>query len=179
MGVVQHIPDWLKHRYAWYIQTFNICNFTLDGLAAWGAAWLIIGYAPRWGDYGLSAAVAGLVACVVFVALNHALIGGDALAGARPPAARDGALLGADARRRSSCWRRSGSAIAAFWDVNPWLIPFTLAPLFLIQRSLYVPNLEEQARDRPEDRPVQRAALLDGVRRRSSRARSGSNGPQR
>ncbi len=24
MGVVQHIPEWLRLRYAWYIQAFNI-----------------------------------------------------------------------------------------------------------------------------------------------------------
>ena len=29
MGVVQHIPEWLKERYAWYIQSFNIANYTL------------------------------------------------------------------------------------------------------------------------------------------------------
>jgi diguanylate cyclase (GGDEF)-like protein/putative nucleotidyltransferase with HDIG domain len=43
-----------------------------------------------------------------------------------------------------------GIGIAAFWDVNPWLIPFTLAPLFLIHRSLHVPHLEEQARIDPK-----------------------------
>src|ERR1041384_319699 len=37
MGVVQHIPEWLKVRYPWYIQGFNIANYTLNGLAAWGA----------------------------------------------------------------------------------------------------------------------------------------------
>ena len=26
IGVVQHIPEWLKNRSAWYIQIFNICN---------------------------------------------------------------------------------------------------------------------------------------------------------
>src|SRR5919201_4189462 len=41
MGVVQHIPEWLKTRLAWYIQTFNICNYTLDAMAAWWAARLL------------------------------------------------------------------------------------------------------------------------------------------
>ena len=27
--LVSHIPDWLKTRYPWYIQTFNILNFTV------------------------------------------------------------------------------------------------------------------------------------------------------
>src|SRR5213596_1616206 len=35
VGVIQHIPEWLKHRYAWYIETFNVCNWTLSMLAAY------------------------------------------------------------------------------------------------------------------------------------------------
>src|SRR6266550_9525052 len=27
MCVIQHIPEWLKQRYPWYIQTFNIGNY--------------------------------------------------------------------------------------------------------------------------------------------------------
>ena len=38
LGVVMHVPEWLKERYAWYIQSFNICNYTLGNLATWGAA---------------------------------------------------------------------------------------------------------------------------------------------
>ena len=38
VGVVMHVPEWLKERYAWYIQTFNICNYTLGNLATWGRA---------------------------------------------------------------------------------------------------------------------------------------------
>ena len=34
--LVQTIPEWLKERYPWPIQVFNISNYTLDGLAAWG-----------------------------------------------------------------------------------------------------------------------------------------------
>src|SRR5919201_4342513 len=40
MGVAL-IPEWLKVRYPWYIQSFNICNHTLNGLAAWWVADLI------------------------------------------------------------------------------------------------------------------------------------------
>src|SRR6478735_7999891 len=27
IAVVQHVPEWLKQRYAWYIQSFNIANY--------------------------------------------------------------------------------------------------------------------------------------------------------
>ena len=35
LGIIHHLPEWLKTRAAWYIQTFNICNWTLAMLAAW------------------------------------------------------------------------------------------------------------------------------------------------
>ena len=37
MGLIQHIPEWLKNRSAWYIQIFNICNWTLSMLAAYAS----------------------------------------------------------------------------------------------------------------------------------------------
>src|SRR5690242_551536 len=149
MGVVQHLPEWLKHRYAWYIQTFNIANFTLDGLAAWGVARLIVGHAPTWSNHGLTSAVAGLVACVLFVALNHVLMAAM-LWLARGHHPRDTGLFSPAMLSTEFVLAALGIGVVAFWDVNPWLIPFTLAPLLLIHRSLHVPRLEEQARVDPK-----------------------------
>src|SRR3954453_15494893 len=39
--LLSHIPDWLRKRYAWYIQTFNILNFTLALMGAWAVARLV------------------------------------------------------------------------------------------------------------------------------------------
>jgi diguanylate cyclase (GGDEF)-like protein/putative nucleotidyltransferase with HDIG domain len=39
-----------------------------------------------------------------------------------------------------------GLAVAAFWHLNPWLIPFAIAPLLLIHRSLAIPQLQAEAR---------------------------------
>ncbi len=145
IGVVQHLPEWLKHRYAWYIQTFNIANFTLDGLAAWGAARLIVEHTPTWANHGLFSAVAGLCACVAFVALNHTLMAAM-LWLARGHHPRETGLFSAAMLSTEFVLAALGIGVAAFWDINPWLIPFTLAPLLLIHRSLHVPRLEEQAR---------------------------------
>src|SRR5438105_4113304 len=38
IAVVQHIPEWLNSRKAWYVQSFNIANYTLDSLAAYAVA---------------------------------------------------------------------------------------------------------------------------------------------
>ena len=149
MGVIQHIPEWIKHRYAWYIQTFNICNFTLDGLAAWGVARLVLGRAPDWVSHGVASGLAGLAACVVFVALNHVLMAAM-LYLARGHRPRDTGLFGFAMLATELVLAAVGIGVAALWDLNPWLIPFSLAPLFLIHRSLHVPRLEEQARIDPK-----------------------------
>src|SRR5919109_3948137 len=38
LALVQHVPEWLNSRKAWYVQSFNIANYTLDGLAAYAVA---------------------------------------------------------------------------------------------------------------------------------------------
>jgi diguanylate cyclase (GGDEF)-like protein/putative nucleotidyltransferase with HDIG domain len=149
MGVVQHVPEWLKHRYAWYIQTFNIANYTLDGLAAWGVARLVLGHAPGWVNSGPRAAVAGLAACVVFVALNHALMAGMLyLARGHRPGETE--LFSPAMLSTEFVLASLGIGVAAFWHANPALIPFALAPLLLIHRSLHVPRLEAQTRIDPK-----------------------------
>ena len=37
VAIVQHIPAWLKNRTAWYREFFNICNYVIATVAAWGA----------------------------------------------------------------------------------------------------------------------------------------------
>jgi len=32
--VAQHLPEWLRQRYPWFIESFNIANVVLSGLAA-------------------------------------------------------------------------------------------------------------------------------------------------
>jgi diguanylate cyclase (GGDEF)-like protein/putative nucleotidyltransferase with HDIG domain len=149
MGVVQHIPEWLKHRYTWYIQTFNICNYTLNALAAsWAARHLLevhagfVGYHGRW-------ALAGLVACVVFVVMNDALLAGM-LYLARGHRLRETKLFSPGNVSMELVLAVVGIGVAAFWRSNPWLVPFAIAPLLLIHRSLHVPRLEEQARIDPK-----------------------------
>jgi diguanylate cyclase (GGDEF)-like protein/putative nucleotidyltransferase with HDIG domain len=149
IGVVQHIPEWLRHRYAWYIQTFNILNFMLDGLAAWGIARLVLGHAPGWVDHGVASAAAGFAACVVFVALNHTLMA-VMLYLARGHHPRETGLFAIPMLSTEFVLAALGIGVAAFWNVNLWLMPFALAPLLLIHRSLHVPRLEEQARVDPK-----------------------------
>jgi diguanylate cyclase (GGDEF)-like protein/putative nucleotidyltransferase with HDIG domain len=146
MGIVQHVPEWLKVRYPWYIQSFNICNYTLNGLAAWGAADLVrnlsLSREPEM-------ALAGLAACVVFVATNHVLLA-TMLHFARGHSLRETGLFSGDSLSTDFVLAALGVAFASLWRWNPYLLPTAVAPLLLIHRSLSVPALQEEARVDPK-----------------------------
>jgi diguanylate cyclase (GGDEF)-like protein/putative nucleotidyltransferase with HDIG domain len=142
MGLVQHIPEWLKVRYPWYIQSFNICNYTLNGLAAWGAVDLVrsldLSREPEM-------ALGGLAACLVFVATNHVLLA-TMLHFARGHTLRETGLFSGDSLSTDFVLAALGVAFASLWRWNPYLLPTAVAPLLLIHRSLSVPALQEEAR---------------------------------
>jgi diguanylate cyclase (GGDEF)-like protein len=148
LGLVQHVPEWLRMRYPWYIQTFNILNYTLDCLAAWGAAHLV-----ATAEIGLSQpvrwALAGLAACVVFVALNHLLLATMMHVAERTPIHKSD-LFTIESLSTDLILGALGVTFATFWVDNPWLIAAAVAPLVLIHRSLSIPALVEEARVDPK-----------------------------
>src|SRR5919109_1222441 len=148
VAVIQHVPDWLKNRTAWYIQIFNICNFTLAILAASGGAHLVQQLSFGGHDH-LDFAVAGLTACVLLVGINHSLLA-PMLALARGHSLRQSGLFSFQSLSTDLVLASLGVGIATFWDTNPWLVPFAVAPLVLIHRSLAVPKLEAEARVDPK-----------------------------
>jgi diguanylate cyclase (GGDEF)-like protein/putative nucleotidyltransferase with HDIG domain len=148
--LVQSVPEWLKERYPWPIAGFNISNYTLDSLAAWGTAYLV----NRHGE-GLihnpdaRFAVAGLAAAVAFVAANHVLVGVILKLGRGTNFSESG-LFGVEAISVDVVLTILGVSLAAFWNWNPWLIFAALAPLVVVHRSLSVPQLQAEARVDPK-----------------------------
>ncbi|MET1009439.1 MAG: diguanylate cyclase, partial [Gaiellaceae bacterium] len=144
--VVYGIPEWLKIRYAWYIQAFNIANHTLNGLAAWGAVEVVrnAGFGPE-----LEFALSGLVASVVFVSLNHILLA-TMLHLARGHSFRGTGLFSVESLSTDFVLAMLGVALSGLWDWNPLLLPMAVAPLLLIHRSLSIPALQQEARVDPK-----------------------------
>jgi two-component system cell cycle sensor histidine kinase/response regulator CckA len=132
MGVVQHVPEWLKERYSWYVQSFNICNYTLNALAAWGTARLIMTAPGISGD--IEFAVAGVAASVAFVLLNHLLLA-PMLRLARGQSFRESGLFSAQSLFTDLVLAGLGVAFAYLWRANPWLTPALVAPLILSHHS--------------------------------------------
>jgi diguanylate cyclase (GGDEF)-like protein/putative nucleotidyltransferase with HDIG domain len=148
LGLLSHIPEWLKTRYRWQLQTFNICNCTIDVMAAWGVAHVIL-HGDSMAGHELRFALAGAAACVVYVALQHTVLA-VMLFFAFGHSFRDSGLFTFENLSTDLILCALGVPLAAFWGHNAWVIPFLLAPLMLIHRSLSVPALQAEARVDPK-----------------------------
>jgi diguanylate cyclase (GGDEF)-like protein len=148
VGLVQHVPEWLKVRYRWYIQAFNICNWTLTLLAAGACVRLVdrslVGTTPE-----LRTALAGGAACVIVVALNHGLLA-VMLHFGRGHSVRESGLFSVENLSTDLVLAAMGIVLNYVWLRDAWLVVFAVAPLVLIHRSLKLPRLEEEARVDPK-----------------------------
>ena len=141
MVVIALIPEWIRYRYPWYIQSFNIATYLLNVLAAWGALHLV---APG----GLSAewrpAAGVLVAGPAFAVLNHLMVA-MVLKLARGISVKESGLFGRESIETDLALLAVGAGMATFWAVEPMLIFLQLVPLALFFRALRVPQLQEEA----------------------------------
>jgi diguanylate cyclase (GGDEF)-like protein/putative nucleotidyltransferase with HDIG domain len=145
VAIVQHVPEWLKKRQPWYIATFNIANYTLTILAALGVNRFILTHGTIIHNHNARVAIAGLVACVVFVFVNHALLA-QMFHLAKGHSYSEIGLFSFESTSSELVLAALGVGVATFWHSNPWLIPIVVAPLILIHRSLSVPALQMEAR---------------------------------
>ena len=132
MGLAQYGPDLVRRRYPWFLQIFNVANFTLNALAAWGAAQLVTQALPAHAEIGY--AVGAAAACVVLVGSNHVLLAG-ALRLARARSIRETGLFAWNSLSTDLLLASLGVTIAGVWLWNPYMLPLTIAPLVLVSRS--------------------------------------------
>ena len=124
--VITCVPDWLKQRYPWYIQTFNIANYVLSGAAAW-AMGATIGFS---GSPGREA-VAGACAAVTFVLTNRLLLLPMLYLGRGLTPRKTGLLDGEDVTIELVL-ALMAVPVATLWSHSLPLVALALAPLFLI-----------------------------------------------
>jgi diguanylate cyclase (GGDEF)-like protein/putative nucleotidyltransferase with HDIG domain len=147
--IAQHLPEWLRVRYPWYIQAFNASNYLVDLFAAAAVAGFLLREDRLIPNDGLRFAVAGLAAAAVLVMLNHFILS-VMLRLARGHSLRESGLFSFESVSTDLVLAALGVLVAFAWEINPALIPFAIAPLLLIQRSLAVPQLEREARLDPK-----------------------------
>jgi putative nucleotidyltransferase with HDIG domain len=112
----------MRHRYRWYIQTFNICNYVLAALAGAAAA-----AAAGSGSF----VAAGLAACTTFLAVNRILLALMLLL-ARGLSLRASRLFSPEDVSLDFALAAMGLTLAALVSIELWLVPIALAPLVLI-----------------------------------------------
>jgi diguanylate cyclase (GGDEF)-like protein/putative nucleotidyltransferase with HDIG domain len=149
VAIVLMVPEWLKMRYRWYLQTFNIFNYLLASMAVWLVGRELILDQTYIGDHALRLFAAGVASCIVFVGVNHTLLA-LMLRLARGFSLRETGLFDAEYLSTDLVLAALGVAVYAFWQTNHWLVLFALTPLFLIHRSLSVPALQAEARVDPK-----------------------------
>jgi diguanylate cyclase (GGDEF)-like protein/putative nucleotidyltransferase with HDIG domain len=149
IGIVQNIPEWLKERYSWFVQGFNICNFTLNALGAWAVFHLIDRSDGLIASADARFALGAAAACLVFVISNHVLLASMLRIG-RGFGFRETQLFSLESLSTDLVLTTLGVALATFWELNPWLIPVALSPLLVLHRSLRVPQLQAEARVDPK-----------------------------
>jgi diguanylate cyclase (GGDEF)-like protein len=140
--VVQHLADWVRRRYAWYIQTFNIVNYTLSGLAAWAVNDALLNV---FGDASDSSQVIAAVAGgAAFVVTNHALLA-RMLRLARDHTLQSTGLFSLDGILTDASLAATGVGVAIALEHYPAAAVVAAFPLILIHRALVIPELKVQA----------------------------------
>ncbi|HEY2183277.1 MAG TPA: HD-GYP domain-containing protein [Gaiellaceae bacterium] len=124
--VVHCVPDWLKQRYPWHIQTFNIANYVASGVAAWAMA-QAIGFPASPGRE----AAAGACAAFTFVVVNRVLLLPMLYLG-RGLKPRETGLLDGEDVTIELVLALMAVPLAHFWNDSLPLAALALAPLFLI-----------------------------------------------
>ena len=124
--VITCVPDWLKQRYTWYVQMFNIANYVVSGVAAW-AVGNAIGFPSSPGRE----AVAGACAAVTFVLANRLLLL-PMLSLGRGLTPRETGLFGTEDVAIELVLALIAVPVAGLWNHSVFLAGLALAPLFLI-----------------------------------------------
>jgi LuxR family transcriptional regulator, maltose regulon positive regulatory protein len=145
VAVAQHVPEWLRQRYPWFVQSFNIANVVLSGLAAWSVRAVVARNGVHLSASAVtSSVIVAFAAAATFVLVNHALLarmlwlarGLDLAASGQ--FAWDGLITDLVVAAVGAC--------IAFALLQSWALAAVVAfPLVLIQHARALPALREQA----------------------------------
>ena len=138
--LISNLVDWAWHKYAWYIQGFNIASFIIVVYIS-GLVYTFIN--PEMSLLSFEGILGAMASLAIFTLLNHLMIGlvvwfarGESFAKSGIfdvlPVMIDYTLL---------CM---GAGTALIWVLNPFAIPLTILPLYLIFTTLKVPALERK-----------------------------------
>jgi diguanylate cyclase (GGDEF)-like protein/putative nucleotidyltransferase with HDIG domain len=166
--LVSNLVDWGWHKYAWYIQGFNIASFVVVTYIS-GIVYTFIN--PGMSLLSFEGVLAAMASLAIFTLLNHLMIGlvvwfarGESFSKSGIfdflPLMIDYTLL---------CM---GAGTAIIWGMNPFAIPLTILPLYLIFTTLKVPALERKTEIDPKTGLFNAKYFSDMLKKELDRANS-------
>ncbi len=135
-----HLAEWARHRYPWFIQTFNIAVYALAAIAAY-FVYLLINPSGIPADF--QGALGVLMLVLTFTFVNHLLVGwvirlarGQSL---KESGVFDSLTLAADVTLLGL-----GAASAMLFLTNPFGAILNVIPVYLLYQALKVPALSRR-----------------------------------
>jgi diguanylate cyclase (GGDEF)-like protein len=152
--IIAHMAEWVKERFVnqqdlrdWYLQPFNAGMHILIGSLA---RLLYLEINPNYEMIGTIYAFVGAgVVAIVYVALNHLMVG-EVVVLTRKIPWRETGVLDFENLATDFVLAMFGYVSATLMTLNAWLILPAIAPLYLISRSLSIPELKHRAESDPK-----------------------------
>jgi hypothetical protein len=141
--LVAHLAEWARHRYPWYIQTFNIAVYALAAIAADFVNSIIN---PAGSLRELQGALGLLALITTFTLLNHLLVGG-VIRLARGQSLAESGVFEFLTLATDFMLLGLGVAAALIFQVNPFGALLNVIPVYLLYQALKVPALSRQVQD--------------------------------
>ena len=165
--LISHLIEWIRYRYPWHIQFFNITSFAVVISAAALTNEGILSLLPA---HDTSTALALISSMLVFVFLDHLstgleiwVVSGESL---KQSEVFDGLPLLIDLTLLCL-----GIIAVYVWPVNAYSLLFTLAPLVLFYSTLKLPKLEQKARMEPKTGLYNSRYFEEALQKELSRAK--------
>jgi hypothetical protein len=150
--VFAHFVEWIRHKYPWYIQSFNIAAHAIMLYITSLVYDLVSQGSP---SPNLNGALAIAAASLVFVLGNHLLVG-VVIKLARGQSFAESGVFGSFTIFLDFTVLSMGAVTALIWDYNPCASILNILPLYLLYNALRVPALERQV-ENLEKQQVQNA----------------------
>jgi diguanylate cyclase (GGDEF)-like protein/putative nucleotidyltransferase with HDIG domain len=165
--LISHLIEWIRNKYPWYIQFFNITSYAVVISAAALTNEGILSYLPV---HDMSTVLALIISMLVFVFLNHLSTG------------LENWLVSGESLKQSEAFNNLSlmidltllclGIIAVYvWPVNAYSLLFTLAPLVLFYSTLRLPKLEHKARLEPKTGLYNSRHFEEALQKELSRAK--------
>ena len=141
--LISHLGEWLWHKYPWYIQSFNI---GAHAIPVFLAGLVFESYGGNSQVLGLNGAIGMVVANLLFILVNHYLVGLVVKLAHGQSFAESGVFVFLTLFLDFTVLSM-GAVTALIWFYNPFASLLNILPLYLLYSALRVPALERQLAD--------------------------------